>query len=374
MDIIHLIVGTTNPFQMNGTSKVVHELATRQQAAGYNVSVWSISSDKGHDLPRPTYTTRTFSKRRSPFTLPRDLERAIMRENRWTVFHIHGAFRPVIYAAASLMEDRDIPYIITPHGSYNEPAMRKNSLVKMMYFRWFELPTLRGAGAIHLFNDSEAESMQEWYHSKKTVRLPFGLDVVENTAKINSENTPFIIGYCGRLAMRKNGLDLLISGFQRFHKVHPESRLWIIGDGEDREMLYQIVAEQGLEQSVIWHGAQYGEDKLRLIQQCDVFAHTSRNEGLPASILEAAALGIPLLITEGTNAGKCVRDYGAGIVLNEACVADVAEGMIRLYKDIVMLRGAGRLRSAATRMINEVFSWDKLVGKYGQMYKRAMAS
>jgi glycosyltransferase involved in cell wall biosynthesis len=374
MDIIHLIVGTANPFQQKGTSKVVHELASRQQAAGYNVHVWSISSDADQDQPHRPYAMRTFSKRRSPFTLPRDLERAIMRENRRTVFHIHGAFRPIISAAASLMEERDIPYIITPHGGYNESAMRKNGLVKQMYFRWFERPMLRGAGAIHLFNDSEAEGLEEWYHSKKTVRLPFGFDVLENTGKANAETSPFIIGYCGRLAMQKQGLDLLITGFQRFHKVYPESRLWIIGDGEDRELLYQIVTEQGLEQAVIWHGAQYGEDKLRLMQQCDVFAHTSPHNGTPSSLMEAAALGIPLLITEGTNAGQCVRDYGAGVVLNEACAIQVAEGMTKLYKDIVTLRGAARLRTAATKMISEVFSWDKLVSRYGQMYKKAMAS
>jgi glycosyltransferase involved in cell wall biosynthesis len=110
------------------------------------------------------------------------------------------------------------------------------------------------------------------------------------------------------------------------------------------------------------------------LQQCDVFANTSRQDSMPVSLLEAAALGIPLLITEGSNAGQCVRDYGAGVVVNEDCSVMVAEGMMKLYKDIVTLRGASELSSAAIQMIKEVFSWDKLVGKYGQMYQQAMAS
>lgn len=374
MDIIHLVVGTPHPQHSSGTSKVVHELATRQQVAGYNVSVWSITSETTVDFPNRTYTTRTFRKRRRPFYLSRELELAIMRESRWTVFHLHGAFHPVMYAAATVMEERDIPYIITPHGSYNELTMRRNGLARQFYFRWFERPMLRGAGAIHLFNDSEAEGLHEWYHSKKTIRLPFGLDVIAGPNKANSDSAPFIIGYCGSLSVRKKGLDLLLNGFQRFHKVHPESRLWMIGEGEDQELLYKMVAELGLEQAVIWHGAQYGEDKLRLLQQCDVFANTSRHDSMPVSLLEAAALGIPLLITEASNAGQCVRDYGAGVVVNEDCAVMVAEGMMMLYKDIVTLRGASQLSSAAVQMIKELFSWDKLVGKYGQMYQQAMAS
>ncbi len=373
MEIIHLILGKANPLRMNGVNKVVHELATKQQAAGYKVGVWGITATPIHDYPARNYATSLFKKRRNPFLLPRDMERAIARQGRQTVFHIHGAFLPVMYSAASLMEDLDIPYVVTPHGSYSEPAMKKNALVKSLYFRLFERPLLQGAAAIHLLGDTEREGLHEWYHSRKTVQIPYGFDALRNeTAGVQKEG-PFIIGYCGRMVKEKKGLDLLITGFQRFHKVHPESRLWMIGDGEDRVVLEQIVAEQGLEKAVVWHGAKYGDEKLVLLQQCDVFAHTSRYEGLPAAMLEAAALGIPLLITEGTNAGKCVREYGAGVVLPEASTTCVADGMTRLYRDMVTQGKAPGLRAAALKMIREAFAWESLVGRYQQMYLKAVA-
>ncbi len=372
MEIIHLILGKANPLRMNGVNKVVHELATKQQAAGFTVSVWGITAMPIHDYPARTYDTSLFKKRRNPFNLPQDLARAISRQGRQTVFHIHGAFLPVMHTAAGLMKDLDIPYVVTPHGSYSEPAMRKNGLVKHAYFRLFERPLLQGAAAIHLLGDTEREGLQDWYHSAKSIQIPYGFDALSDGRPI-AKTEQFIIGYCGRLVKDKKGLDLLITGFQRFHKSYPESKLWMIGDGGDKAVLEQIVAEQGLEQAVVWHGARYGEEKLKLLRQCDVFAHTSRYEGLPASLLEAAALGIPLLVTEGTNAGQCVRDYGAGVVLPEASTAEVAEGMKKLYREIVMMNHASRLQAASLKMIREAFAWDALVGRYQQMYLAAVA-
>ncbi|MBY0574697.1 MAG: glycosyltransferase, partial [Undibacterium sp.] len=48
-----------------------------------------------------------------------------------------------------------------------------------------------------------------------------------------------------------------------------------------------------------------------------VFAHPSRNEGLPTSVLEVAAMGIPCVVTDATNVGDAIREYNAGAVIAE---------------------------------------------------------
>ena len=163
---------------LNGINKAVHELITRQQMAGYAVSLWGITSSPVHDYPPRSFKTMLFRKRGNPFMLPRELARAIARQGRQTVFHIHGAFLPVMHTAAGLMADMDIPYIVTPHGSYGEAPMKKHALAKRLYFRLFERRLLSGAAAIHLLGDGEREGLQEWYHSRKAVHIPFGKEIL----------------------------------------------------------------------------------------------------------------------------------------------------------------------------------------------------
>ena len=72
-----------------------------------------------------------------------------------------------------------------------------------------------------------------------------------------------------------------------------------------------IIRQLGIEDAVELMGSRFGEEKVALLQQCHVFVHPSRSDGLPATIVEAAALGLPS-VSEETNIGDFITAFDAG--------------------------------------------------------------
>ena len=90
-----------------------------------------------------------------------------------------------------------------------------------------------------------------------------------------------IVGTIGRLTEVKRQ-DLLIRGFARMLSRHPGARLVLIGEGAERSALERLAAELGLGDRVQFVG--YRPDPERVLPALDVFALTSRSEGMPLSI------------------------------------------------------------------------------------------
>ncbi|UFH54880.1 glycosyltransferase family 4 protein [Spirosoma sp. KNUC1025] len=366
MEIIHLILGKANPARMNGVNKVVHDLATQQQQAGFAVEVWGFSANPVHDYPERTYTTRLFGASRNPFGISASWKQAIMSRKNTIVVQLHGGFVPRFYAAARFLQQHQIPYLITPHGNYNWHALQRSRLRKKLYFNLFERNLLNGAGAIHALGQSEIDGLQSIFPNEKSVLIPYGFSALANvTAGAPAE---FIVGFCGRLDIDHKGLDRLIEGFALFREKAPFAQLWIIGDGPHRQQLEKMVEQLALRQYVVFWGSQFGDEKVRLLSQCSVFVHASRYEGLPVAVLEAASLGIPCLVSEATNVGEAVRSFDAGYVIGQGTSPQVAEGLSNLYQQWQTDRLMS-LRRNARRMVDEEFNWPRQLDLFNQLYR-----
>ncbi|GAB2557107.1 glycosyltransferase family 4 protein [Spirosoma aerophilum] len=367
MEIIHLILGKANPARMNGVNKVVHELATQQQQAGYAVEVWGFSANPVHDYPARAYTTRLFSASRNPFRVGDSWKQAILERQKTAVVQIHGGFVPRFSGAASFLQQHRIPYLITPHGNYNEYALQRSRWMKRLYFSLFEQRVLKGAAAIHVLGKSEITGLQSLYPNQKSVLIPYGFSAVAEPRP--SYASAFIVGFCGRLDIDHKGLDRMLEGFADFQKTRPDALLWLIGDGPHRQKLESMSKQLGLSQNVLFLGSQFGDEKIELLSQCSVFVHASRYEGLPVSVLEAASLGLPCLVSEATNVGEVVRAFDAGYVIGKGTRQQVASGLSRMYGDWqtgqLALLGAN-----ARQMVNDTYNWPHQLAAFNQLYQQ----
>ena len=107
-------------------------------------------------------------------------------------------------------------------------------------------------------------------------------------------NDSFVIGHVGRFMNPKNH-TFIIDIFNQFHKDHPNSYLMLVGEGELTISIQDKVKALGLEDNVIFTGLR--SDVNELLQAMDVFLFPSLYEGLPVSIIEAQAAGLPCLIS-----------------------------------------------------------------------------
>ena len=105
----------------------------------------------------------------------------------------------------------------------------------------------------------------------------------------------FVVGHVGRFAPPKNH-KFIVRIFAEVVKVKPDAFLLFVGDGDLRKETEELTVDLGIRNRVIFAGMR--TDVNRVLQAMDVFLFPSTYEGLPLSIIEAQAAGIPCLISD----------------------------------------------------------------------------
>lgn len=117
---------------------------------------------------------------------------------------------------------------------------------------------------------------------------------VEMRKQLNVSDETVLVGHVGRFCYPKNH-EFLIDIFKAiFEQV--DSKLLLVGDGELRPKIEEKIKALGLESKVILTGLR--GDVEDLLQAMDVFVFPSIYEGLPVTIIEAQAAGLPCLISD----------------------------------------------------------------------------
>jgi len=361
MQIIHVLPGRSD----NGRNLVVNNLATQQTRAGHQTRLWSITKYTRHDLPPKPFLTRLFRAHHNSFTLDRQLLAALDTIAPDTVFHLHGAFVPVLYSLGMALSRRRIPFVLSGHGEYNTVAMQQhNSWRRKLYFHLYERKLLQAAQTIHCLGKSEMTGIHRIYPNKKTVTIPYGFESA-TPCSINPLPDVFILGYCGRLEVRNKGLDLLLPAFASFQRMVPQARLWIVGEGRGRTNLEALASRLGIADKIIFFGARFGDERLALLSKMQLFVCPSRNEGLPSSVLEAASLGLPCVVTEATNFGDAIKEYACGEVVPAPHSFSLLQAIVRVHEHILQ-NGRPAMGNNAIRMVRELFDWRKIIECFQQ--------
>lgn len=367
MEIIHVVQGKVNPSRISGVNRIVNDLATHQTNTGHQVRLWGITRFTRHNFPNRVYMTQLFKAHRRPFRLDKNLLQALNGIGPDAMFHLHGAFIPAFYTLGMALQERNIPFVLTPHGGYNAVDMRRGHWRKKCYFRFFERKLLDAAQAIHCLGRNEADCLKLFHPPAKTVVIPYGF---ESPANCFMSPLPgnFIIGFCGRIDIQPKGLDLLLGAFALFVKRVPWARLWIVGDSGERPALEAQAQRLGIAHKTVFFGSRLGDEKWGLLGQMQVFVHPSRDEHLPAAVLEAASVGLPCVVTAATNLGEAIGQYKCGEVIAGADQAGLFQALTRIHQR-VLLDGRASIAAKARLMVEEAFNWNKIVDHfYRELY------
>ena len=124
----------------------------------------------------------------------------------------------------------------------------------------------------------------------------------------------FVLGNVGRLQYQKNQ-EFMLEVFHTLHNIEKDSKLILVGDGPDRDMLQQKVREYNLEEAVIFTGVQSNISEW--LSTFDVFFFPSRFEGLSIAALEAQANGLPVITSTGVTIELNITDLVTFLNLEE---------------------------------------------------------
>lgn len=112
--------------------------------------------------------------------------------------------------------------------------------------------------------------------------------------ELNISDSDFVVGHIGRFHFQKNH-EFLIEIFNEISKIKENSKLILIGTGEDENKIRNLVKEKKLCENVLFLGLR--KDINKLYQSMDVFLLPSLFEGLPLVLVEAQANGLPVFVS-----------------------------------------------------------------------------
>ena len=145
--------------------------------------------------------------------------------------------------------------------------------------------------------------------------------------------------------------------------------VWV-GEGEERENLIGEIEEAGVADRV--HLVGHRTDIPVWMDAADICLLASHSEGIPLSVMEAMAKGLPVIATEVGGTGEALGDAGILVprpALTEACVTGLVDALDRLARDAQLRRDMGEECRARAQ---ELFRLDRMVADYRALFERVL--
>ncbi|TWI65140.1 glycosyltransferase involved in cell wall biosynthesis [Pseudoduganella lurida] len=249
-----------------------------------------------------------------------------------TVFHLHGA------------EFRQFATIETG------PVGR----------RWIR-HTLQRSSVVIALSESWAEFLCEFAPGSRVVVVPNSVPLPPVTARQPQEGN---ILFLGRAEQRKGTFDLL-RAVQALKKTIPVVRLVIGGDG-DLDAVARAAAELGISDNVDIAGWMGPEEKKRRMEEASVFCLPSYDEGLPMAMLEAMAMGLPIVVTPVGGIPEAITHGDNGMLVSPGQPARLATVLAQVLGDEEL---RSQLGTRARKTIEERFGTTVVLERISRLYR-----
>lgn len=272
-------------------------------------------------------------------------------------------------------------------------AKRRLSIPMLTSFHGFDLPKKRDPSKPYhrklrfLFRYGDKFTVPSRHMKRKLVRwgcprnkikiMYSGIDLSRFTHVEREPKAEGItIAGVGRLH-KKKGFIYLLKAFRLVLSAHPTSRLVIVGDGDERRRLKRYIHKWGLKRSVVMKGHVDHRKLTELLQGADIFCLPSvttkdgNQEGIPNSIKEAMATGLPIVSTKHGGIPELVEDGREGFLVPERHVGRLARRLIELIESPELRTEFGkRGREKVERRFDAVKQVQRLEGIYARLLQK----
>ncbi|KSU57730.1 MULTISPECIES: glycosyltransferase family 4 protein [Gordonia] len=387
------------PVVVGGLGRHVHHLATEMAAAGHDVVVLTRRPSGTDAVTHPTTDTvvegvRVLAVAEDPpeFEFGQDMMawtlamghafvRAGLRilhggagsgtsGSRWVPEVVHAHDWLVAHPAIALAEFFDVPLVSTIHAT---EAGRHSG--------WVSGRTNRQVHSVEWWLVSESDALITCSASMRDeVNRLFGYDATDITVihnGIDIRTWPFAerartsgpaeLLFAGRLEYEKGVQDLL-AALPRIRRSHPGTTLTIAGDGTQRDWLMEQARKHRVGKAVRFVGPVDHTELVTLMHRCDAIVLPSRYEPFGIVALEAAATGVPLIVSTAGGLGEAVREPGTGLTFEPADVAGLAAAVRATLSD----PGAAAQRALRARArLTAEFSWAEVAERTASVHLAA---
>lgn len=286
--------------------------------------------------------------------------RSLLRSFQPDLVHAHFATEPTAVARA-LAAELGMPFTFTAHGYdvYRRPPADFGQ---------------RAAAAAAVVTVSEANArhiaVMHAVDRSRIVVLPCGVDTDRFRPAERLRPEPPHIVCVARLVPVKN-LGLLLEACRIIYEQRADFRCVVVGDGRGREELVALRDRLRLGAVVEFVGPARQSEVLALWQSAAVAVLTSQSEGMPLSLIEAAACGVPAVATAVGGVPELVEEGVTGLLAPAGDAADVARKLDRVLREPDFARQLG---AAARRRVEERFSLHRQVDRLLSLWTEVLAT
>jgi len=321
--------------EMGGIETHVHEMGARLAARGFEATI--LTTDRSGRLPAeeiasgvPVRRVRAWPAQRDFYFAPGIF--AEILKSDCDVVHVQGCHTlvPPLAMLAALV--KGVPYVVTFHSGGHSSSLRN----RIRNAQWRILAPLfrRAAGWIGVSRYEADYFAATMGLTRERVRVVHnGAAMPSVVAAGDDADKRLLIASIGRLEKYK-GHHRAIRAFVEVAKRHPEAELRIVGEGPYRPQLEALVDELGLRDKVRIGGVspKDREAMARIMSRARLVLLLSEYEAHPVAVMEALALGRPVLATNCSGFIELAEQGMIDVVEPDASESDIADAVDRILE------------------------------------------
>ncbi len=294
----------------------------------------------------------------------------LLRQERVDLLHAHQ-YTPFFYGmAARLMWPRPA-VMFTEHGRHYPDYPRRKRILANRLLLGRRDRVVGVGGAVRqalitnegirseritvIYNGIDLKSFANGSPHREAARQEMGVGVND-----------FVILQVARLDYLKDHLTA-IRTFERVLRRRPDSWLVLVGEGPEFPIIQSLVVEKNLTDRVLFLGLR--SDIPRLLAASDLFLLTSISEGIPVTLIEAMAAGLPIVSTDVGGVGEVVENGKSGLLAPSGDDASLANCVVELVENRDLCWQMGR---SGQRRAEMMFSESQMHAGYRQLYEEML--
>lgn len=290
----------------------------------------------------------------------------LIQRRKIGVIHTHGYKSDIIgYIAA---RKTGIRCVSTPHGYPTKSGLKMSLFIKAGLF------ALKRFDAIAPLSPELMNDMKRFKIPKHKVHfIENGVDLTElqpYRKPMNADEHTVVdaphLGYVGQLIPRK-GIHSMLTMFEQLWQRYPKAQLTLVGDGEERSELEAYAKMLNSRENI--HFVGFRSDRLVLVKDFDVFVMTSSLEGIPRCLMEAMAIGTPVVAYDIPGVNELVHDSETGLLAPLGDTESLTRQIIKLCEQPELRQHiiqSGRMR------VDERFSAKRMAAEYEQLFTQLL--
>ncbi|MDE6005946.1 MAG: glycosyltransferase family 4 protein [Muribaculaceae bacterium] len=227
-----------------------------------------------------------------------------------------------------IKEDTGIPVIGIEHlARFNNQKLSAND------YKW-ALYAFENSDASIAVSQSLANNLQKHFNlSFEVVHNMYGREFQPTEPLLKWDSSKVLKFISAASLIKRKGFDILIKAFAEANIPIDKWELDIIGDGEEKENLLELIKEKKLEKNIHLLGKKSKNQIVEQLEQSQVYILPSKNENFSVAVLEGLAMGLPVIATDCGGIRECLNDKNGMIVPvdNITALSDAIKNMFATY-------------------------------------------